>query len=146
MRNRSRTHLSVEVMATLELTAVSAQLIMTDAAGILTAGSTVLLPPFGFRCSSSIAPGLQVWLRGDFTGGGFRGGCCPGRAGADSFHGHFPGPCWGSRAWGVQGSACWRCCLELLVQDQLRGPAEEFIRAQAGPVSPLHLPDGGKEV
>lgn len=38
MRSRSRTDLSVEVMATLELTAVSAQLIMTDAAGILTAG------------------------------------------------------------------------------------------------------------
>lgn len=36
--------------------------------------------------------------------------------------------------------------LELLVQDELRGPAEEFIRAQAGPVSPLHLPDGGKEL
>lgn len=38
MRNKSRSHLSVEVMATLELTAVFAQLIVTDGAGILTGG------------------------------------------------------------------------------------------------------------
>lgn len=38
MRNKSRAHLSVEVMATLQLTAVFAQLIVTDAAGLLTGG------------------------------------------------------------------------------------------------------------
>lgn len=38
MRNKSRTHVFVEVMATLELTAVCAQLIVTDGTGILTAG------------------------------------------------------------------------------------------------------------
>lgn len=38
MRKKSRAHLSVEVMATLELTAVFAQLIVTDGAGILTGG------------------------------------------------------------------------------------------------------------
>lgn len=37
-RNKSRTHLSVEVVATLELAAVFAQLIMTDGTGILTGG------------------------------------------------------------------------------------------------------------
>lgn len=37
-RKKSRAHLSVEVVATLELTAVSAQLIVTDGAGILTGG------------------------------------------------------------------------------------------------------------
>lgn len=183
MRNKSRTHLSVEVMATLELTAVFAQLIVADGAGILTGGlarkgmllfknhqqltstftqltrsltfnqvcwsfctqnkqsiffsqdyfisctkhmattpskqrktyTTVLLFPFGFGNSSSIAPGLQVWLRGVFAGGGFRGGCCPGGAGGDSFCRRFPAPrcCWGwgSRARGRHGSACWRCCL-----------------------------------
>lgn len=73
--------------------------------------STVLLCPFGFRCSSSISPGLQVWLRGVFTGGGFGAGRCLGRARGDSFRGHFPAPCWGSRAQGLHSSACWRCCL-----------------------------------
>lgn len=40
MRNKTRTHLPVEVMPTLELTGVSAQLIVTDRAGILTGGLT----------------------------------------------------------------------------------------------------------
>lgn len=75
--------------------------------------SVVLLFPFGFRCCSSISPGLQVWLRGVFSGAGFRGSCCPGGAGGDSFRRRFPAPrCRrGSRAHGRQGSACWRWCL-----------------------------------
>lgn len=39
--------------------------------------------------------------------------------------------------------------LELLVQDELRDPAEDFIRAQACqgvPISPLHVPDEASEV
>lgn len=39
--------------------------------------------------------------------------------------------------------------LELLVQDELRGPADDFIRAQPGhavPIPPLHFPDEGSEV
>lgn len=143
--------LPVEVMPTLELTGVSAQLIVTDRAGILTGGSVVLLFPFGFRYCSSISPGLQVWLRGVFSGAVFRGRGCPGGAGGDSFRRPFPAPrCRrGSRVQGMHGSACWRWCLEPLVQDELRDPSEDFLRAQACqgvPISPLRVPDEASEV